>query len=234
MKHSSVIWPLILKDLRLHSTLIAISIFVGIASLALFVVGTEVPVVVGSCLFFISLIVLSSMLPITNLINERKKHNLAFLMSLPVSTTQYTVSKLVSTVGMFLIPWLTLVAGALYAITSRPAIPHGVIPMLFVLVGLVFVGFCVIVAAAMVGETEGWTTPATILAKSTYGIGWYLIVRLPAVNKDLQAPRAVWSPVMLNFLTVEFVLIAMILGLTFLSPIKEAGTSSKTLSGADF
>jgi hypothetical protein len=215
MKHSSVIWPLILKDLRLHRAQITISIAVGLASLALFGVGTEVAAVVGTCLFFISLIVLSSMLPITNLINERKKHNLAFVMSLPVSTTQYTAAKLGSTVGMFLIPWLTLVAGALYAITSRPRIPHGVILMLFVLVGLIFVGFCVIVAAAMVGESEAWTTPATILANSSYGIGWYLIVRLPAVNKDLQASTAVWSPIMRNFLTAEFVLIAMILGLTF-------------------
>ena len=206
---------MIRKDLRLHAALIAFSIALGIASLALFLVGTEVPVVVGTCLFFISLIVLGSMLPITNLVNERKKQNLAFVMSLPVSTTQYTVSKLLSTVGMFLIPWLTLVAGALYAITSRPAFPHGVIPMLFVLVGLVFVGFTVMVAAAMVGETEAWTNPAVILSNSTYGIGWYLIVRIPAVNKDLKSPTAVWSPIMLNFLAVEFVLIAMILGLTF-------------------
>src|ERR1700733_13508488 len=175
MKHSSVIWPLILKDLRLHRAQIAISISVGIASLALFLVGTEVPVVIGACVFFISLIVLGSMLPASNLINERKKHNLAFVMSLPVSTTQYTASKLGSTVGMFLIPWLILVAGALYAITSHPTIPHGVIPMLLVLVGLVFVGFTVMVAAAMVGETEAWTNLATILANSTYGIGWYLI-----------------------------------------------------------
>jgi ABC-2 type transport system permease protein len=215
MKHSSVVWPLILKDLRLHRTQIAVSLAIGIVSLALFSVGTEVPLVVGTCLFFTSLIVLGSMLPVTNLINERKKHNLAFVMSLPVSTTQYTVSKLISTVGMFLVSWLVLLAGALFAIMSHPGVPHGLIPILFVLAGLIFAGFCLIVAAAMVGETEAWTTPATILANSTYGIGWYLIVRIPDVNKDLRGTTAVWSPIMLNFLTVEFVLIAMILGLTF-------------------
>jgi ABC-2 type transport system permease protein len=215
MKHSSVVWPLILKDLRLHRAQITISLVVGLVSLALFEVGTEVPVVIGACLFFISMIVLGCTLPMTNLINERKKHNLAFVMSLPVSTTQYTAAKLASTVGMFLLSWVILLAGALYAITSRPAIPHGVIPMLFVLVGLVFVGFCVIVAAAMVGETEAWTNPAVILSNSTYGIGWYLIVRIPAVNRDLRSPTAVWSPIMVNFLTIEIVLIAMILGLTF-------------------
>ncbi len=215
MKHSSVIWPLILKDLRLHRTQIAMSTSVGIASLALFLVGTEVPVVIGACVFFISLIVLGSMLPASNLLNERKRHNLAFVMSLPISTTQYTASKLVSTVGMYLIPWLILVAGALYAITTMPAFPHGVIPMLLVLVGLVFVGFTVMVAAAMVGETEAWTNLSTVLANSTYGIGWYLIVRIPAINKDLKSPNAVWSPIMLKFNTAENVLNAMILGLTF-------------------
>ena len=41
------------------------------------------------------------------------------------------------------------------------------------------------------------------------------VVRIPSVNRDLKSPTAVWSPIMLNFLTVEFVLIAMIFGLTF-------------------
>ena len=118
MKTSPVIWPLILKDLRLHRAQITISLVVGLVSLALFEVGTEVPVVIGACLFFISMIVLGCTLPMTNLINERKKHNLAFVMSLPVSTTQYTVAKLASTVGMFLLSWVILLAGALYAISA--------------------------------------------------------------------------------------------------------------------
>ena len=215
MKHSSVIWPLILKDLRLQRNLIVLSIAGGAAGLALLQVRSEMPFVIGACFFFIAMIVLGMMLPGMNVLNERKKHNLAFVMSLPISATQYMAAKIASTVGMFLIPWLTLIAGALYTITSHPGIPHGVIPLMFVLAGLVFVGFSVVTGVSIVSETEGWSIGATILVNSAYGIGWYLIVRIPAVTRDLQSAAAIWSPIMLNFLTVEFVLIAMILGLTF-------------------
>ena len=66
-----------------------------------------------------ALIVLGCMLPPSNVVNERKKQILPFLMSLPISVTQYTTAKLVSTVGMFLVPWVTLVAAAVAFIMGR-------------------------------------------------------------------------------------------------------------------
>ncbi len=43
------------------------------------------PMLLGSVWFFIALILVGSMLPIVGIVNERKKQNLAFLMSLPIS-----------------------------------------------------------------------------------------------------------------------------------------------------
>ena len=59
--------------------------------------------------FFIALIMVGSYAAVGGIVNERKKQNLAFVMSLPISSIQYTTSKLVSSTGMFLVPWLTLV-----------------------------------------------------------------------------------------------------------------------------
>jgi len=170
---------------------------------------------VGSIWFFISLIVLGSMLPVSNIINERKKQNLAFVMSLPVSSIQYATSKLVSTVGMFLIPWLTLVIAGVALILGRSDIPDGFIPALLLLAGMTLVGFCVIAATAVVSESEGPTIAATIVCNSTYGLGWYLVIRNPSVRQDLISPVPVWSPYMLTFLGVEFAVIAVILGAAY-------------------
>jgi ABC-2 type transport system permease protein len=212
---SPVVRYLILKDFRLHRLEIILSIACGVAALGLVQMKGEVPTVIGGVWFFIALIVLGSMLPSSNVINERKKQNLPFLMSLPISSMQYTLAKVASTFGMFLLPWLLLVAAVLSLIASRSDLPNGIIPMTLVLAGFTLVGFCVIAAVAIVSESEGCYIASTIACNSTYGIGWYLISRVPAISKDMASPVAVWSPVMLSILGAELGVMALSLGLTF-------------------
>ena len=113
-----VVGQLIRKDWRLNRTLIFASIFAGVVSLTIVQLATEATVVLGAVWFFIALILVGCMLPI-GIVNERKKQNLAFLMSLPISSIQYATSKLLSSTGMFLIPWLTLVMAALVSLVVR-------------------------------------------------------------------------------------------------------------------
>ncbi|MEO8663519.1 MAG: ABC-2 transporter permease [Bryobacteraceae bacterium] len=211
----SVVQQLIVKDLRLHRLHILLSLGCGAIALALLQIRSEIPFVVGCVWFFISLIVLGSMLPVSNIINEKKKQNLAFVMSLPVSSIQYATSKLVSTVGMFLAPWLMLVIAGVALILGRSDIPDGFIPALLILSGMTLVGFCVIAAAAVVSEAEGPTIAATILCNSTYGLGWYLVIRNPAVRHDLLSPVPVWSSYMLTFLGLELAVVAVVLGAAY-------------------
>lgn len=211
---SSVIRQLVLKDWRLHRIQLASSLAAGFAALALFQMKREVPFVLGAVWFFVVLIVLGCMLPVTNVVNERKKQNIAFLMSLPVSAKQYTMSKIASTFGMFLVPWLGLVGCALLLIEAR-GFPHGAIPTALVLNGLVLVGFFMIAAVAIVSESEGWTAGTTLVCNSLYGILWYLIVRVPGAVKEMASPVAIWSPRIMTLLAIEFASIAVFLALTF-------------------
>ena len=184
-------------------------------ALAILQLKNETAFMVGAVWFFVSLIVLGSMLPIGNVINERKKQNLAFLMSLPVSATQYAMAKLVSTIGMYLVPWAALVIAASTFMLTRPEVPKGIIPVMLILFGLPLVGFCVVAGAALVSETEGWTIAATIVCNSSYGIGWYLIIRNPAINGNLKSPVPVWNSPVLMILGGEIAAIVLTLGITF-------------------
>jgi ABC-type Na+ efflux pump permease subunit len=172
-------------------------------------------VVLGSTWFFVSLVVLGSMLPVSNVINERKKQTLPFLMSLPMSATQYTTAKLLSTVGMFLIPWAALVVAASSFIAGHRNIPHGVIPLTVILAAFTFVGFCVVAGVALVTETEGWTIAATVAMNSSYGFAWYLLIRDPAIRAVGSSPVAIWNGPVLTILFGEIAAIVVILALTF-------------------
>src|ERR1039457_2035961 len=162
MSHS-VTQQLILKDWRLHRPHILFSIAGGAAALALVQAPGELVAILGIIWFFISLIVLGSIPPQSNIINEMEKQTLTFMMSLPVSPFHYASAKLVSTLGIFLVPWMALLLGGISMIVGRRDIPNTMIPAFIVLAGMPLVGFCIITGSAIVTESEGWTVAGTIV-----------------------------------------------------------------------
>lgn len=211
----SVVGTLILSDWHRHRMHILLCLAGAALAFGLIQVGGELPVIFGTTWFFISLIVFGCMLPASNVINERKKQTLAFLMSLPLSATQYTMAKIVSTFGIFLVSWLALVVAALSFIAAHPFIPDGMIPPILIVATLTFVGFCLIASVALVSESEGATIAVTILSNSFYGFGWYLLIRNPVIRGDMKSAVPVWSREVLTILGGEFAVIALILALTF-------------------
>jgi ABC-2 type transport system permease protein len=210
---NSVVGHLIMKDWRLHYLPIALSLLCGAIALAIIQLGGPTPILLGTAWFFIALIIFGSLLPVTNIVNEKKKQTLAFVMSLPVSPTQYIAAKLGSTVGMFLGPWLMLVISALFLIYGRGIFPHSVIPLTLILATTTLLGFCLIASAATV--SEGWGITLTVICNSSYWLVWYGLMQLPAVTNGLKSPVAVWNSTILTILGGQFGLIVLVLGLTF-------------------
>lgn len=208
---------LILKDWRLNAPVIVLSILGGVMALGVVLIGGQTPFVIGAGLFFISMIFCASFAPQSNVVNERKKQTLAFMMSLPISAAQYGFAKFLSTLGMFLIPWVTLVATALYMILGRHVLPNGTIPIALILSAVPFIGFCLITGTALVGESEGWATAAIAVVNSSYWIAWYLLASYaPSLTRNWSSPVAVWNAAAVNILGAEFAVILLILVMTML------------------
>jgi ABC-2 type transport system permease protein len=208
----SVIGQLILKDWRLNRMLISVLVGVGLIALIVAQYAGEALRIFGTVWFFVSLCILASMLPLTAILNERKKQTLAFVMSLPVSSVQYAAAKALSTAAMFLVPWLTLIASALLLIETRHVLPHGIIPTLFILAMLPMIGFCLISSTILVGETEGWMMAASIVCNSSYWFVWYLLAQIPSLKDHWSDPVAIWNPAVVTVLSSEIGLCAFIVG----------------------
>jgi ABC-2 type transport system permease protein len=212
----SIIGHLILKDWRLNRFLISITVAAGIVALVLTEFGNETVRLVGGVWFFIVMCILGSMLPATAILNERKKQTLAFIMSLPVSSLQYTIAKMVSIWAMFLVPWLILLIAALALIATRSVVPHGVIPTLFILALLPLIGFTLISAATLIGETEGWMIGASVACNSSYWLAWYLIGQVRQLAAGWGSPVASWNQTVLMILSAEIACIVFTVAVTFL------------------
>lgn len=211
----SVVAHLIWKDWQLQRLAILVTVAGGVAALAVAAWGSQNALVVGGVLFFMPLILVGHMLPLAGMVNERKKQNLAFLMSLPISSIQYTTSKLVSSLAMFLISWVTLVLAGVVLIEVHPVLPAGVIPLLLILALLPFLGFCLVTGTVLISESEGWGIAANVFCSSTYGLTWYFLTQVPGLMKAAQGPTPVWTATEVEIVTGEIIAGVLMLGITY-------------------
>lgn len=214
-RHTSVVRQMVWKDMQLHSRHILFTILCGVAALAMLLPKRQSITVVGIVVFFVALIFIGAALAASNILNERKKQTLPFLMSLPISSLQYTTAKLAGTVGIFAIPWLMLTVAAIWLIGGRTVLFHGAIPLALILLMLPFIGLCLITAVTLVGETEGWNIAANVIVNSSYSLGYYFIVSTPAIMRDVQSKEPVWNAAVLTLLGSELAAIPLILALTY-------------------
>ncbi|MBZ5577424.1 MAG: ABC-2 transporter permease [Acidobacteriia bacterium] len=211
----SAVGRLIWKDWQMGRVPILITMVWGAAALCIVPWGSQSAIVTGGVLFFIPLILMAHMLPLVGIGNERKNKNLAFLMSLPISSIQYTTSKLISSLLIFLIPWVTLVSAAVLLVEIRGVVPRGSIPVLMILAFMPVIGFCLITGACLVGESEGWGIAANVFCSSTYGLTWYFMTQTPALMANVTSPRVVWSSTSVTVLATEVSASVLLLGLTY-------------------
>jgi len=211
--NGSLVRHMIVKDFRLHREMIAVSTIVGFIGLAV-VQFRGLAGLFGVIGFFTTLVVLACILPQSTVVMDRKGQHLAFLMSLPISVTQYTTAKILSALGMFLIPWLALVIGAVSIILASD-IPDGLIPIALVLITLPLVGFCLMTSVALVGESEGWTIAVMIAINFAYSLCWPLIASNAELRSGFGSLTPIWSPTILTLLGLEFAVIAAALAITY-------------------
>lgn len=215
VRQTSILRQLVWKDVQIHAPLLMLTTIFGVLGLALLLPKREPVSVVGGVTLLIALIIMSALLAGSNILNERKKQTLPFMMSLPISSMEYTTAKLVGSVGMYLIPWLTLGIAMIWLIGVRGVLPHGTIPVALIIFMLPLVGMCGYVGLNLVGETEGWNILAAIIFNTTPGMTWYGITRMPTLMIHLADKTPVWNATALRFLASEFALIILILALTY-------------------
>jgi ABC-2 type transport system permease protein len=209
----SIIGQLVLKDWRLNRVLISLTLAIGLVALLVTQFG-GLARLIGIVWFFVALCILGSMLPGSVILNERKKQTLAFIMSLPVTSVQYSIAKMLSIWGLFLVPWLTLLISALVLIETRHVVPQGAVPMVLILAMLPLIGFCLIFWTTLVGESEGWLVAASIVVNSSYWLGWFLLARIPSLSANWNRPAAVWNSTEIIVLCSELGAIAFIVAVT--------------------
>ncbi|MEP6473109.1 MAG: hypothetical protein ABJC74_05270, partial [Gemmatimonadota bacterium] len=148
---------LILKDWYLMRAAIAGYLGAGALGLYLLTVGSEAAFTAGYILLITVLIAVGMHLAMVTVVVERTEHTLPFVMSLPISPAEYTAAKILANVLIFLVPWAALFSGAIAIISILVDVPDGLIPFVTVVLLEIFAAYCIVLAVAVVSESQNWT-----------------------------------------------------------------------------
>lgn len=210
----SLVLRLMLKDWYLSRGTLAIIGVVGALSIGSLYLRHGLTSLLGMFAALFATIFLGILMPQQTILNERKRQNLAFVMSLPISAQQYTTAKILSNLVAFLALWLPIAIGMIGTVAAAGTF-GGIIPLMIVAALAPFVGFAVFVAVGIVAESETLALGTMAACNVSYPMVWLFMTRIPGFFDDLRSPVAIWSQPMRSVVAVECAVIVLAFGLTF-------------------
>ena len=207
----SIVVQLALKDFYLSRWVVITSLAAGAVSLAVAPLD-PVAFYVGSVSFICVLIVLNIFLVMSGVTQEKKDKVRLFVLSLPVSTTQYTLAKVAANFAAFALPWLLLTGGCLVLI-ALTAIPDGLMPIALAVSTYLLGYYCVLLGVSVATESQMW--PSVVILCGNIGVNLLIpmLFRTESGRAYLASPDVVsWGSDIVA--TIALQLAAGVLGLT--------------------
>ena len=183
----SVVRQVILTELFLVRWMVLGSVAGGAAALGMMTLG-RVPAYAGGVLL-ICVLVIHNILPVmTGIVQERKDKVLLFMLSLPISTSQYVAAKVAANAAAFLIPWIVLTAGAAIVVDASE-IPNGLLPFWITVLVYLLAYYFALLAVGLGSDSSGWH--ATVITIGNISVNFLIpfLIGLPSVVQQQVANR---------------------------------------------
>ena len=202
MTHS-VVRHLVFKDLYLVRWPVIASVVAGLASIAIMPLS-PVLAYVGGVSFICVIVILNIVLVMSAVVQEKKDKVLLFILSLPISTTQYTTAKVTANAIAFVGSWLLLTAVAVFVIHVS-ALPNGILPFLIAVLGYLLTYYCVLLGVGLASDSTGWHTTVITVGNISINFLIPLLLSLPSVVHNRAGATAVWTTDIVTIIAVEIV-----------------------------
>lgn len=211
---------LVLKDWYLQRWVILASLAGVMATLGIIATGARVAFLLGLILLIMVIISVGAQMAIATIVMERKEQTLPFAMTLPISYREYTASKIWGNLLIFLVPWLTMVLGSVGLLLWSPS-SRGLIPYAAIMSTEILLSTCLILAVALITESQGWAVAAIMVGNiAVNGLG-YVFAHIAGIAKGMWGPTIQWSGEASAVLLAEFATIGLLLGVTLFVQAKK-------------
>jgi ABC-2 type transport system permease protein len=131
-----------------------------------------------------------------------------------ISYLEYTTSKILGNLLIFVPFWLIVVAGSLALIVVSPVI-HGFFAFTIIMAVEILVCTCLMITVGLVTESKGWSISAMITGNVSLSVVGYLVAHIPSISKGMFGTAIYWNSTATILLSIEFALIVLMIGGTF-------------------
>ena len=183
---------LIGKELHVNRLLVGGGVMSGVASVVLAALG-QLGFSIGSLIWLSTIIAMGVILALYGIMNERKEHSLEFIMSLPLSVSDYVRAKMLGLALCFFIAWSISVAGALVLVFAKDSVPDGIAPYVVLLGVFMLANFCVVLCGTMFARNEGTTTLIVIVTNMGVTIFMFIVAPMKGIHDFMWGPVPVWN-----------------------------------------
>jgi ABC-2 type transport system permease protein len=215
--NGSIVAKLVMKDLYLQRWLMYAALVVGVISIAICGIN-RVAFNVGSVFYLTTVIAYGVILVMYSVVQERKDKALLFVLSLPISGTQYLQAKMLAVLSTFCLPWAVLTLGGVLLIVVTP-IQNGLLPFFILASTFMLMNFCVILAVSMLTVNEPLITAVIILTNLSVTLFFMLLAGIPAIQEHVDGSIAVWNAPAFAILAAEVIVMLIVLMLPFWRPL---------------
>ena len=116
---------------------------------------------------------------------------------------------------IFLVPWTALVLGAVAVILARGGVPDGLLPYSVLTLTIIFVNYCIVLCAALVSESLGWTIAVMMVCNLGFQAFIFTVSRIDSIAATITGPVVVWTADALAVLGAEIATVVILLALTY-------------------
>lgn len=211
--NTPVIRLLVAKDWQLFQKQLAAYVLAGIVALCFLGLAKPWAFYVGSLTLLIVLVSAACFSISTSLLVERKDQTLAFVMSLPVSPLDFTVSKLVGNLLTFGVPFVVLLGGTLAVVLLTP-LPDGLFVYSLLIFAYILFAYSISLAVSMSVESEGWATFAMIGSMVMINPYMMALAQVPEISKRIGVDALVWAPTAVALLATLALLSVAVIAVT--------------------
>ena len=204
---------LFLKDLYLSRRPLFAYFVAGIACSAISVVPQPTFAFIGFVLILTVAIGSGMHLLGELLLSEGNDQTRAFILSLPVSLLDYSVAKITVVLTTFLIPWTSMFACFIVLTAVLPWGHAGAIPMVVVVFLELLAAYTLQLVTAVISESVGWTVCVMVACNVFLNVFLMKLLQAPEVEKMSKSDSPTFSPLIIQIMCVELVLIVAALAM---------------------
>lgn len=201
---NSQITQLVKKDLDLNRKFIPAVAAAGVISMAIAAIS-EFAFFVGSLLFITTLVAFGIMIAMYSVAQEREKKVHLFVLSLPVTSADYTLAKIISSLICFALPWAFLFVTVVVAILTLDSVQDSYLPYVTLVMLYFLCNFCMFLSVIIVSSSEKVMVSAILVTNVCITIALQAFARVPSIAQNMESGLIVWSPGVLIIIFTEIV-----------------------------